>query len=194
MHKYPLMQRNIQKHLDYISIIYNYSGIKIESSLHLASCRSTAVLQRRLGEHSNNYCGPCFNNQWWLQSASSRIWGWGAALHICQSLRCLNVICVGCKFAVLQRCGSRLGGLGEGACSSVSHRCALWSPQSWEASKKTALALSVYVRQKSDLLMFVVPAYFVLKCWTSVLCQQMLHFAFNFFDAGRMITLSLQTG
>lgn len=48
VHKYTLMQTKIQKHLDYISIIYNYSGIKIDLRLQLASCLRTAVLQQRL--------------------------------------------------------------------------------------------------------------------------------------------------
>lgn len=48
MHKYTLMQTKIQKHLDYISIIYNYSGIKIDLRLQLASSLRTAVLQQRL--------------------------------------------------------------------------------------------------------------------------------------------------
>lgn len=43
-----LMQTNIQKHLDYISIIYNYSGTKIDWSLQLASYLRTAVLQQRV--------------------------------------------------------------------------------------------------------------------------------------------------
>lgn len=47
MHKYTLMQTEIQKHLNYISIIYNYSGIKIDLRLQLASCLRTAVLQQR---------------------------------------------------------------------------------------------------------------------------------------------------
>lgn len=48
MHKYTLMQTKIQKHLNYISIIYNYSGIKIDLRLQLALCLRTAVLQQRL--------------------------------------------------------------------------------------------------------------------------------------------------
>lgn len=47
VHKYTLM-RTIHKHLNYISIIYNYSGTKIDLRLQLASCPRTAVLQQRL--------------------------------------------------------------------------------------------------------------------------------------------------
>lgn len=42
------MQTQIQKHLNSIALIYNYSGIKIDVRLQLATCLRTVTLQQRL--------------------------------------------------------------------------------------------------------------------------------------------------
>lgn len=131
MHKYTLMQTEIQKHLNYISIIYNYSGIKIDLGLQLASCLRTAVLQQRLLclESTAIITVDCIlTTSDDCEVQLQGYWGRLEALCFCQGLRCLNVICVGCKLAALKQYGFRRHGLGEGPCRFVSHHHLLWSP------------------------------------------------------------------
>lgn len=129
MHKYTLMQ-TIQQHLDYISIIYNYSGIKIDLRLRLASCLRTAVLQQRLLCLESTAITTV--DYFLTTNDDSKVqlqgwWGSLGALCFYQGLWWLNVICVGCKLAVLQQYGFRSHGLEEGACRFVSHHHLLWS-------------------------------------------------------------------
>lgn len=101
VHKYSLMQ-TIQKHLNYISIIYNYSETKIDLRLQLASCLRAALLQQRLLclESTAIITVDCIltaNDD--CKAQLRGYWGSLEALGFCQGLRCLNVICVGCKLA-----------------------------------------------------------------------------------------------
>lgn len=120
----PSCKQKIQKHLNYISIIYNYSGIKIDLRLQLASCLRTAVLQQRLlcFESAAIITVDCVLTTAVIVRHSFE--GVGRrleALHFFQGLRCLNVICVGCKLAALKLYGSGRHGLGESACGFMSH-------------------------------------------------------------------------